>query len=429
MPHLSQLIYRSQATPLFRRGDLPRFIRDIAQANKRQGLTGLLMFDGEFFLQIIEGRQRQLEAILQVLRHDPRHESIFMLRLDAIKERAFPEWGMSLAPLRERDQPPPGWAHGEDAMHLLELHEDVLQRADDRLRMVIDDFLQGRWRRDAEHGSGAGPMVRTTPARRLAPRSAHPMDIGFAFQPILDTASGELRAVEALIRGLDGQSPAEVLGRYSATDVYRFDLESKAIAIEQFAALEVDCRLALNVLPMTLANMKNSTSFLLESLDRHGLAPERLVLEVTEEEAITKPHVFIANMQALRAAGVRVAIDDFGAGYAGLSLLSEFQPDELKIDRMLVRAIHEHGPRQAIVRAVVDFCQAMGIEVVAEGVEQTQEHQWLRRAGISCFQGYLFSRPLFQGIGEIRWHHGDPRNKASEAAITLTDSHAHPGMI
>lgn len=408
MPHLAQLIYRSKATPLFKRGDLLHFIQNIALANKRQGLTGLLIFDGEYFLQVIEGRQRQLDAMLEVLRHDARHESIVMLRLDAIKERAFPEWGMSLAPLRERDQPPPGWAHGVDAMHLLELPDEVIQRGDDRLHMIIDDFLQGRWRQDAEQARSSVQPIRTTPAQRLAPRTAHSLDIGFAFQPILDTASEELRAVEALIRGLDGQSPAEVLGRYSGNEVYRFDLESKAIAIEQFAALDVDCHLALNVLPMTLANIKNSTSFLLEALDRHGLTPERLVLEVTEEEAITKPHVFITNMQALRAAGVRVAIDDFGAGYAGLSLLSEFQPDELKIDRMLVRAIHEHGPRQAILRAVVDFCRAMGIEMVAEGVEQTQEYRWLRRAGISCFQGYLFSRPLFQGIGEIRWHEFSP---------------------
>ena len=155
---------------------------------------------------------------------------------------------------------------------------------------------------------------------------------------------------------------------------------------------------------MTLAHMEDAAGFLIEALARKGLSPEQLILEVTEEEAITNLQVFSAQMQKLRAAGIRVSIDDFGAGYAGLSLLSEFQPDQLKIDRLLVRSVHEHGPRQAIVRAVTDFCQALGIEVIAEGVEQLQEFRWLQGVGINSFQGYLFSRPQFQGIGNIRWY-------------------------
>ena len=403
MSYLAQLIYRSKATPLFRRGDMDDFVRAMSQSNERQGLTGVLLFDGEYFLQVVEGGLRQLQALLDLLKSDARHTSLVVLRLDAIKERAFPAWGMATVTLRHAN---PDAATRDGAAHhpSMTMAQDLTARGDDRLRLVVEAFLQGHWRDGAAQSTSHKHPVRIAPPHRLARRTLEPpAEVGFAFQPIVDTQQGRTQTLEALIRGPQGESPAEVLGRHQGADVYRFDLNSKAVAIEQFAALEVDCDLALNVLPMTLTHAKDATEFLLDALARHRIAPERLVLEVTEEEAITRPQHFIAQMQALRGTGVRVAIDDFGAGFAGLSLLSEFQPDKLKIDRTLVRDIHQHGPRQAIVRAVTHLCGSLGIEVVAEGVEQRDELLWLEGAGISRFQGFLIARPEYAGIGEVRW--------------------------
>lgn len=403
MPYLAQLIYRSRATPLLRRGDMPAFVRAIAAANERQGITGALIFDGEYFLQVLEGRRRQLDALLTVLKHDPRHEAVVVLRMDAIKQRAFPDWGMSLVPLRwDDDSAPPADSIAADGLSPL---QRIATQGDERLRLVIDAFARGHWRDEAPSlAQTALRPSRITPPHHPSVEAVTGDEVSFAFQPIVDTATGRVRAVEALVRGPQGESPAELLARHRGSDLYEFDLRTKAVAIAQFAALDLDCDLALNVLPMTLAHVPDAAAFLLQALQSHGLPPERLMLEVTEEEAITQPTVFIAQMQALRSAGVRVAIDDFGAGYAGLSLLSEFQPDKLKIDRTLVRDIHEHGPRQAIVRAVTDFCLALGIEVVAEGVEDAAEWHWLQQAGITRFQGFLFSRPQLNGVGEIRWY-------------------------
>jgi EAL domain-containing protein (putative c-di-GMP-specific phosphodiesterase class I) len=94
--------------------------------------------------------------------------------------------------------------------------------------------------------------------------------------------------------------------------------------------------------------------------------------------------------------GIKLAIDDFGAGYSGLNLLAEFQPDQVKIDMNLVRGIEKHGPRQAIVRGIAQVCVDLGIDVIAEGVETLQEFRWFEDQGIRLFQGYLFAKPAFE---------------------------------
>ncbi len=112
-----------------------------------------------------------------------------------------------------------------------------------------------------------------------------------------------------------------------------------------------------------------------------------MLIEVTETEVITCFDQFRKVLKALRVAGMKLAIDDFGAGYSGLSLLTRFQPDKIKVDAELVRNIHISGAKQAIVASVVRCCEDLGITVVAEGVETTEEWCWLQSVGIRLFQG------------------------------------------
>lgn len=99
-----------------------------------------------------------------------------------------------------------------------------------------------------------------------------------------------------------------------------------------------------------------------------------------------------------RAVGLRTAIDDFGAGYAGLNLLAEFLPDMIKLDMSLIRDVERKGPRQAIIRGVRQTCQDLGIDIIAEGVETPSEYAWLRDEGITLFQGRLFAHPAFEQL-------------------------------
>ena len=245
MSYLAQLIYRSKATPLFRRGDLPGFISAISLANKRQEMTGMLLFDGEYFLQVIEGRQNSLEDLLKVLKNDPRHESIVVLSLDAIKKRSFQDWGVTMIPLRSKEERAPDWPEVLNDGQILSLPDTFPLDGDARMRSIVDGFLQGRWREDRSQTSQQPHCNRITPPSGSQSMPRNPLGVGFAFQPIVDTSTGTVRAVEALLRGMDGQSPLEVMGSYRGIDLYRFDLESKAIAIEQFSSLGRSCDLAV----------------------------------------------------------------------------------------------------------------------------------------------------------------------------------------
>jgi len=108
-------------------------------------------------------------------------------------------------------------------------------------------------------------------------------------------------------------------------------------------------------------------------------------------------------MNEYRGLGVKVAIDDFGAGYSGLNLLANFQPDQIKLDMFLVRGIEGHGPRQAIVRATCQACRDLGIDVIAEGVETVEEYAWLMHAGVRLFQGYLLAKPGFESFPPVHY--------------------------
>ncbi len=163
----------------------------------------------------------------------------------------------------------------------------------------------------------------------------------------------------------------------------------------------------------------NST---VEAPSRNCFPPERLIVEVAEVEAISDHARFAQVLNEYRHAGIRLAIDDFGAGYAGLSLLSEFQPDFLKLDMGLVRGIESHGPRQAIVRAIAQVCVDLGIDFIVEGVETNDEFSWFTDLGVNLYQGYLFAKPMFEGMPPVSIPDPDRGGSRTER-ILIHDRH------
>lgn len=220
----------------------------------------------------------------------------------------------------------------------------------------------------------------------------------FAFQPIADIEDRSVFAYEALVRGTSGESAHHVFKNVPVEALAHFDHSARVAATTLAARLGLEARISLNLLPGSLHALPNSLDLLLESATRAGLATRQLLIEVTEGEVIQRPKEFFEMLNRYRAQGVRLAIDDFGAGYSGLNLLADFQPDLIKLDMHLVRSIDRAGPRQAIVRGVLQVCDDLGIEVIAEGVETLDEYRWLRRVGIRLFQGYLFARPTFEEL-------------------------------
>ena len=134
-----------------------------------------------------------------------------------------------------------------------------------------------------------------------------------------------------------------------------------------------------------------------------GFPPERLIFEMTEAEQIRDPQHALSIVRDYQKRGFLTAIDDFGAGYSGLNLLADYQPQLVKLDMALVRDIDSNRARQAIVGGVLGTCAVLGVQVVAEGIETRAEYDQLRRMGITLFQGYLIARPAVEALPEPDW--------------------------
>ncbi len=182
--------------------------------------------------------------------------------------------------------------------------------------------------------------------------------------------------------------------------IHQFDEEGRLVAVQMAADLEIDCFLSLNFLPRSLQVSPSAVLSTLRAADQHGVGADRIILEVSEGEAIDDTRGFVSRVKDL---GCRIAIDDFGAGYSGLNLLADFQPDLIKIDMNLVRDIVNCGPRQAIVRAIIQACKELDIDVVAEGVETTDEFHWFEDQGVRLFQGFLFAKAQFESLPAARF--------------------------
>ncbi len=222
------------------------------------------------------------------------------------------------------------------------------------------------------------------------------IDISFAFQPIVDIDSHQVFAFEALVRGPSNQPASSVFAALESSQLHAFDRGARIQAVALAASLGLDTGLSLNFLPQSLETFPDAITSTLDAASTAGLSAQQIFLEVTEGELIGDLARFSASINQYRSSGIHLAIDDFGAGYSGLNMLAEFQPDVIKIDMHLVRDIDSRGPRQAIVRAVIQACLELGIDVIAEGVETDAEYRWFKRAGVKLFQGYLFGRPEFE---------------------------------
>jgi EAL domain-containing protein (putative c-di-GMP-specific phosphodiesterase class I) len=130
------------------------------------------------------------------------------------------------------------------------------------------------------------------------------------------------------------------------------------------------------------------------ALDETELAPSSLVLEITESGLMQRTTGTIGRLTELRALGIHLAIDDFGTGYSSLSYLERFPVDSLKIDRSFIAQLLPSGERPAIARAIVELGRTLDLRVVAEGIEEPDQADWLMSLGCVYGQGYLYSRPL-----------------------------------
>ncbi|EIV2969011.1 diguanylate phosphodiesterase [Cronobacter sakazakii] len=398
---LSTLIYRSRLKGDIDQASLQVIVRQAQTRNAQMQVSGILVFDGHQFLQVLEGPLHAVEALFGRISQDERHDFVVELMRDYAPRRHFENVGMALFDLHNVKAHAVLKAVVKSSVVPFNLAREarVYQFIRSFLRRQDSQQLSRQFQPDAWRVDAAPPP----PPPTLVPAVA---DIAcqFALQPIVEPTTCKIKAYEALIRSPEGGSPAALFASLSSQALYDLDLHSKEIAFALAKAVNIGSQMiSVNLLPGSLVQCPHAVEILLAQIARQGLLPQQVIVEVTESEVISRFDEFECVIRQLRAAGINLAIDDFGAGFAGLSLLTRFQPGRIKIDRCIVADIHLHGPKQAIVHGIVRCCAELEITVVAEGVEKVEEWCWLEAAGIRYFQGYLFARPLLNRAPSVNW--------------------------
>jgi diguanylate cyclase (GGDEF)-like protein/PAS domain S-box-containing protein len=227
-------------------------------------------------------------------------------------------------------------------------------------------------------------------------------DFNLVYQPQVAVADGRTRGFEALLRWQHpsvGDVPpglflplleeARLISRLGSW-IYQNSAGQRKAWETLFGE---DLVLSVS-LSSTQFAMPNLVTELRQVVERHGLKPRHLEVEVTEAALMHNPDETRKQLRLLRNLGVRVALDDFGSGPCSLSHLRDLEMDTLKLDRHLISRIPESSRDAALVRNVIDLCKEYGMLVIAEGVETMAQYQWLQANGCEYVQGFLVARPM-----------------------------------
>jgi diguanylate cyclase (GGDEF)-like protein/PAS domain S-box-containing protein len=231
-------------------------------------------------------------------------------------------------------------------------------------------------------------------------RALHEDELRVHYQPVVDLVTGQVGGLEALVRwqhpvrGL--VTPSDFIPVAEETGLIvplgSWVLERACEQLVEWDALRPGLTLSVNVSGSELAEPDVVTR-VAEVLDRTGVEPGRVALEITETELMRDPDEVLVVLTALKALGLQLHVDDFGTGYSSLSRLKRFPVDTLKVDRSFVSGLPDDGEDAAIVQAVVALAGALGLSTVAEGVETHEQLATLKALGCGSAQGYLLGRP------------------------------------
>jgi EAL domain-containing protein (putative c-di-GMP-specific phosphodiesterase class I) len=250
---------------------------------------------------------------------------------------------------------------------------------------------------DPERHEGALAERPAAELSALVARVAASGALRAVFQPIYDLNTGAPRGFEGLVRPSPDSGFADPGSMFMAAEATgrttELDVACLSVVLETAGRLRLPGSLTVNMSPRTLEADEFSVHALLRMIVRHGLDPRNVVLELTEREAVEDIARLRRATESCRAAGIRLAADDVGAGNAGLRLLSELRFDIVKIDLSLVQRGALHDASLEVLRTLRDLADRWGALVVAEGIETTAQLDMVRSLGIGAGQGYLLGRP------------------------------------
>lgn len=237
------------------------------------------------------------------------------------------------------------------------------------------------------------------------------------FQPIYDVTKSSIMGYEALTRGPTNHplhSPAiifdlaETLGLLS-----ELELLCRKLAIKRFAELKLEGCLFLNVSPKTIEQHSHPHGETLNLVHEYGLRPEQIVIEVTERFEASDPSLLKESLQHYRNFGFKIAIDDLGTGHSGLRQWAELRPDIVKIDRYFISGCHDNIVKRELLRTIFELGRSTGVEIIAEGIEESDEYIVLLNLGMKYGQGYLLAMPQQEPVRSFPEEYKKPNQAGS----------------
>lgn len=217
------------------------------------------------------------------------------------------------------------------------------------------------------------------------------------FQPIISTVERRIVGYEALSRGPSNSSLHSPLVLFAAARQHgkltELEMLCRQKAVEGFSQQRLPGKLFLNVSPESLLEHQHYPGRTLAMLERVGMSPEQVVIELTEQAPIDNFGLLYSALHHYRDMGFSIALDDLGAGYSSLRLWSELHPEFVKIDRHFIDGIHLDRVKREFVGSIMDMAKASRAHVIAEGIELSEELEVLQDMGIDWVQGYLLGRP------------------------------------
>lgn len=384
MDKLIHLIYSSTAICDFPEAELLGLLEKARARNGRLNVTGMLLYTDRSFFQVLEGERTAIEVLFADILQDPRHSQIVTIIREPIRKRAFSEWTMGYANIT-----------AADIREIVGLNDFFAegrcfgQLDPGRAKKLLTAFRDGRWR------AKIGPVIAHDEVV-MKPASMDGSQVAFAFQPIVNADTTSIESYEALFRSADNQPLDRVLQCVPLAARASFDAFCRAKAIVTAARLGLAHDLILKVGAFDLQDAKTAMRSTLDAIEWHHLDPGRIVLEIDQDHLAAAPEKVANIIDQYRSAGFKIGISHFGSGWASLSMLEPYRPELIALNGHLVRGIAGHGPKQSIVRGIVQICRDLGVDVVAKCVETADEFSWLRMEGIHLFQGALFAEPALE---------------------------------
>jgi len=281
-----------------------------------------------------------------------------------------------------------------------ETADDLLRNADVAMYAAkVSSRGRAEVYRSAQRAEAAARLDLAAQLRGVEARGELRLD----YQPIVELGSGAVVGLEALVRWQPPDRPLLMPGQFIDVAEETGDIVPMGQWILRESCRQTrEWQLRLGLPSLQVSVNLSSRQFqepdLVESIrqaiEDTGLPPSSLILEITESGLMARTAGTIGRLAELRALGVHLAIDDFGTGYSSLSYLERFPVDILKIDRSFIASVTASGERPAIAQAIVELGRTLGLRVVAEGIEEPDQADWLVSLGCPLGQGYLFSRPL-----------------------------------